>query len=357
MWATSVSYSLIRYVSYPCPGNDLWSRRAVSKAVVDSRGQSGHYRRDTKAAVGPLWRTGVRLYVYTDVSIETVPRQISCTFAAVILHTYIHGNRYILHGCWIERIRTQRTEQDRCCATHTGKEAQITHDRHAQVSSWSSHGHMRSTATLEDTARSSNDSSFLVSWHSHRAVYACRCALHAARHSHKVFGSIGSRYVVCYSREIFTLYVENEPVNPDQGQRTRVEGRRWWTRFTWLCAHAVGWLRAFPVSAGGTSGCGRPAACVVNRARPRPRRRTCSCSWGLGWSSRRAGRYVVPDVCLFLPGPNGREAGADSFGSLVVDFVFRFGIFLSVFCNRRLVRATVFLLGAYVMNGVLVEYT
>jgi hypothetical protein len=37
----------------------------------------------------------------------------------------------------------------------------------------------------------------------------------------------GSRYVVRYSREIFTLRVENEPVNPGRGRRTRVEGRRW----------------------------------------------------------------------------------------------------------------------------------
>jgi hypothetical protein len=37
----------------------------------------------------------------------------------------------------------------------------------------------------------------------------------------------GSRYVVRYSREIFTLWVENEPVNPGRGRRTRVKGRRW----------------------------------------------------------------------------------------------------------------------------------
>jgi hypothetical protein len=33
-----------------------------------------------------------------------------------------------------------------------------------------------------------------------------------------------SWYVVCYLREIFTLQVENEPVNPGRGRRTRVEG-------------------------------------------------------------------------------------------------------------------------------------
>jgi hypothetical protein len=32
--------------------------------------------------------------------------------------------------------------------------------------------------------------------------------------------------VVRYSREIFTLRVENEPVNPGRGRRTWVEGRR-----------------------------------------------------------------------------------------------------------------------------------
>ena len=45
---------------------------------------------------------------------------------------------------------------------------------------------------------------------------------------------MGSRNVVRYLREIFTLRVENEPVNPGRGQRTWVEGRRWWTRFMWL---------------------------------------------------------------------------------------------------------------------------
>jgi hypothetical protein len=44
----------------------------------------------------------------------------------------------------------------------------------------------------------------------------------------------GSRYVVRYSREIFTLRVENELVNPGRGRRTRVEDRRWWTCFMWL---------------------------------------------------------------------------------------------------------------------------
>jgi hypothetical protein len=37
----------------------------------------------------------------------------------------------------------------------------------------------------------------------------------------------GSRYVVRYLREIFTRWVENELVNPGQGRRTWVEGRRW----------------------------------------------------------------------------------------------------------------------------------
>jgi hypothetical protein len=37
----------------------------------------------------------------------------------------------------------------------------------------------------------------------------------------------GSRYVVRYSREIFTLRVENEPVNPGRGRQARVKGRRW----------------------------------------------------------------------------------------------------------------------------------
>jgi hypothetical protein len=46
----------------------------------------------------------------------------------------------------------------------------------------------------------------------------------------------GSQYVVRYLWEIFTLRIENEPVNPGQGRRTRVEGRRWWTRFMWLCS-------------------------------------------------------------------------------------------------------------------------
>jgi hypothetical protein len=48
-----------------------------------------------------------------------------------------------------------------------------------------------------------------------------------AQTSHKVSGSMGSRYVVRYLREIFTLRVENEPVNLGRGRRTRVEGRRW----------------------------------------------------------------------------------------------------------------------------------
>jgi hypothetical protein len=37
----------------------------------------------------------------------------------------------------------------------------------------------------------------------------------------------GSRYVVRYLREIFTLRVENEPVNLGRDRRTQVEGRRW----------------------------------------------------------------------------------------------------------------------------------
>jgi hypothetical protein len=37
----------------------------------------------------------------------------------------------------------------------------------------------------------------------------------------------GSWYVVRYLRETFTLRVENEPVNPGRGRRTRIEGRRW----------------------------------------------------------------------------------------------------------------------------------
>jgi hypothetical protein len=41
-------------------------------------------------------------------------------------------------------------------------------------------------------------------------------------------------------RETFTLRVENKPVNPGRGRRTRVEGRRWWTRFMWL------WLCTMP---------------------------------------------------------------------------------------------------------------
>jgi hypothetical protein len=45
---------------------------------------------------------------------------------------------------------------------------------------------------------------------------------------------MGSRYVVRYLREIFTLRVENEPMNLGRGRRTQVEGRRWWTRFMWL---------------------------------------------------------------------------------------------------------------------------
>jgi hypothetical protein len=36
----------------------------------------------------------------------------------------------------------------------------------------------------------------------------------------------GSWYVVRYLREIFTLRVENEPVNPGRGRRTWVEDRR-----------------------------------------------------------------------------------------------------------------------------------
>ena len=65
----------------------------------------------------------------------------------------------------------------------------------------------------------------------------------------------------------------------------------------------------------------------------------------------------MPDVCLFLPGPNGTEVGADSFGSLVVDFGLEF-INLSVGVLQPDVWCVpaVFLLGAYVMNGVLVEY-
>jgi hypothetical protein len=46
----------------------------------------------------------------------------------------------------------------------------------------------------------------------------------------------GSWYVVRYLWETFTLRVENEPVNPGRGRRTRVEGRRWWTCFShWCC--------------------------------------------------------------------------------------------------------------------------
>jgi hypothetical protein len=37
----------------------------------------------------------------------------------------------------------------------------------------------------------------------------------------------GSRYVVRYLREIFTLRIENEPVNLGRGRRIWVEGRRW----------------------------------------------------------------------------------------------------------------------------------
>jgi hypothetical protein len=37
----------------------------------------------------------------------------------------------------------------------------------------------------------------------------------------------GSWYVVRYLQETFTLRIENEPVNPGRGRRTRVESRRW----------------------------------------------------------------------------------------------------------------------------------
>jgi hypothetical protein len=53
----------------------------------------------------------------------------------------------------------------------------------------------------------------------------------------------GSRYVVRYLREIFTLRVENEPVNLGRGRRTWVEGRRWWTRFMWLWLWIMCWKR------------------------------------------------------------------------------------------------------------------
>jgi hypothetical protein len=50
-------------------------------------------------------------------------------------------------------------------------------------------------------------------------------------HIHKVSGSTRSQNMVHYLWEIFTLQVENEPVNLGQGQQTEVEGRRHRTCF------------------------------------------------------------------------------------------------------------------------------